>query len=87
MGPRYGLPAHSLEIVEGGHYSPVVEDSLAAGMPEEGTGLAEVAGILLSDFQWVANGGWNSSMLTWRRGAILLWIATLRWRIGHDWAP
>ena len=57
MGPRYGLPAHSLEIVEGGHHSPAAEDSLAEGMPEEGTGSAEVAGILLSDIQCVTNGG------------------------------
>lgn len=24
-------------------------------------------------------------MLTRRRSAILLWIATLIWRVGHDW--
>lgn len=71
MGPRYCLLAlaHSLEMVGEGHRSPAVEDNFAMGILGEGIGSMEVAGIPLSNREWVANGGWKAVCLRGGGGA------------------
>lgn len=48
------LPAHTLELVGEAHRSPAGVDSPVVGNPEEDTGSAEAAGILLSNRERVS---------------------------------
>lgn len=56
-------------MVGEGHRSPAVEDNFAMGILGEGIGSMEVAGIPLSNREWVANGGWKAVCLRGGGGA------------------